>query len=145
MKFVSALVFSTLAAAVSGFAPPTPLHIPTSTCRAHSPVSQLSMVADDAKVILVTGASRGLGAAIATDLGSHGHKIVVNYAGSEAKALEVVETIKKSGGDAIAVQADCKHCVFSLIIILWQTNRCIKKRDLVFESCCCYYRSQPRL
>jgi len=65
------------------------------------------MVADDAKVILVTGASRGLGAAIATDLGSHGHKIVVNYAGSEAKALEVVETIKKSGGDAIAVQADC--------------------------------------
>ncbi|KAL7476912.1 hypothetical protein ACHAW6_002739 [Cyclotella cf. meneghiniana] len=107
MKFVSSLVVSTLAAAVSGFAPSTPLHIPTSTCRANSPVSQLNMVADDAKVILVTGASRGLGAAIATDLGSHGHKIVVNYAGSEAKALEVVETIKKSGGDAIAVQADC--------------------------------------
>ncbi|KAL3785363.1 hypothetical protein HJC23_011046 [Cyclotella cryptica] len=109
MKFVSTLVFSTLAAAVSGFAPPTPLHIPASTFRAHSPVSQLNMVANDAKVILVTGASRGLGAAIATDLGSHGHKIVVNYAGSEAKALEVVETIKKSGGDAIAVQADCAN------------------------------------
>lgn len=126
MKFVSSLVVSTLAAAVSGFAPSTPLHIPTSTCRANSPVSQLNMVADDAKVILVTGASRGLGAAIATDLGSHGHKIVVNYAGSEAKALEVVETIKKSGGDAIAVQADCKYCGFCLAILLWQINRCIK-------------------
>jgi len=106
MKFLSAVVLSTLAASVSGFAPATPLNLP-STCRAHSPVSQLNMVAEDAKVVLVTGASRGLGAAIAKEIGSHGHKIVVNYAGSEAKALEVVEEIKKLGGDAIAVQADC--------------------------------------
>ena len=69
------------------------------------------MVADDAKVILVTGASRGIGAAIAKEIGKFGHKIVVNYAGSEDKALEVVEEIKKSGGDAIAGQADCK-CLF---------------------------------
>jgi 3-oxoacyl-[acyl-carrier protein] reductase len=112
MKFASALVLSTLAAAVSGFAPSTPLNIPTSTRRAFSSASQLNMLAENPKVILVTGASRGLGAAIATDLGSHGHKVVVNYAGNEAKALEVVETIKASGGDAIAVKADCKSTCF---------------------------------
>jgi len=66
------------------------------------------MVADDAKVCLVTGASRGLGAAIALELGKAGQKVVVNYAGSEDKAKEVVEAVKAAGGDAIAVQANCK-------------------------------------
>jgi 3-oxoacyl-[acyl-carrier protein] reductase len=66
------------------------------------------MVADDAKVILVTGASRGLGASIALEMGKQGQKVVVNYAGSEAAALDVCEQIKALGGDAIAVQADCK-------------------------------------
>jgi len=66
------------------------------------------MVADDAKVCLVTGASRGLGAAIALELGKAGQKVVVNYAGSKDRALEVVEQIKAVGGDAIAVQANCK-------------------------------------
>lgn len=65
------------------------------------------MVADDAKVCLVTGASRGLGAAIALELGKAGQKVVVNYAGSEAKANEVVEAVKAAGGDAIAIQANC--------------------------------------
>lgn len=69
--------------------------------------SSLGMVADDAKVCLVTGASRGLGAAIALELGKQGCKIVVNYAASEGPALEIVEEIKKSGGDAIAVKANC--------------------------------------
>jgi len=66
------------------------------------------MVADDAKVCLVTGVSRGLGAAIAIDLGKEGCKFVVNYAASEGPALKVVEEVKKVGGDAIAVKADCK-------------------------------------
>lgn len=65
------------------------------------------MIADDAKVCLVTGASRGLGAAIALELGKSGQKVVVNYAGSEDKANEVVKAVKAAGGDAIAVQADC--------------------------------------
>jgi len=69
--------------------------------------STLSMVADDAKVCLVTGASRGLGRAIALELGKQGCKVVVNYAGSEEAANKVVEEIKESGGDAIAVQANC--------------------------------------
>jgi len=74
---------------------------------AFSTRSSLSMVADDAKVCVVTGASRGLGRAIALDLGKEGCKVVVNYAGSEDAANEVVAEIKELGGDAIAVQANC--------------------------------------
>lgn len=65
------------------------------------------MVAEDAKVILVTGASRGLGRAIAVDLGKQGQKVIVNYAGSEDAANETVEMVKAAGGDAIAIQANC--------------------------------------
>eukprot|EP00979_Chaetoceros_neogracilis_P002033 scaffold364_cov235-Chaetoceros_neogracile.AAC.1 len=65
------------------------------------------MVAEDAKVILVTGASRGLGRAIALELGAQGQKIVVNYAGSEDAANETVEMVKAAGGDAVAIQANC--------------------------------------
>jgi len=73
--------------------------------------TSLSMSSDDdasdAKVCLVTGASRGLGRAIALDLGAKGCKVVVNYAASEGPALEVVEEIKKLGGDAVAIKANC--------------------------------------
>lgn len=58
------------------------------------------------KVILVTGASRGIGAAIAHKLSSEGAKIIVNYAGGKDAADKVVADIKEKGGDAIAVQAD---------------------------------------
>lgn len=104
MKFLSAIVIGALASTASAFAPATPLNV--ASTRHH--VSQLRMVADDAKVCLVTGASRGLGAAIALELGKAGQKVVVNYAGSKDRALDVVEQIKALGGDAIAVQANCK-------------------------------------
>lgn len=58
------------------------------------------------KCAVVTGASRGIGRAIALQLASEGAKVVVNYSGSEQKALEVVEEIKQNGGEAIAVQAN---------------------------------------
>ncbi|WLR52307.1 3-oxoacyl-[acyl-carrier-protein] reductase [Bacillus tianshenii] len=58
------------------------------------------------KTALVTGASRGIGRAIALELAKNGAKVAVNYAGSEAKAQEVVETIKAEGGEAFAIQAD---------------------------------------
>src|SRR5437899_5374272 len=58
------------------------------------------------KVAVVTGASKGIGAAIAEKLGSEGAKVVVNYARDKAGAERVVGNIKHSGGDAIAVQAD---------------------------------------
>ena len=71
--------------------------------------SSLQMVADDAKVVLVTGSSRGLGKAIALDLGKAGQKVIVNYVspGSQEAAEQTVEEIKSMGGDAIAIQADC--------------------------------------
>lgn len=55
---------------------------------------------------IVTGASRGIGAAIALALGSSGARVVVNYAGSADKAEEVANQIKAAGGDAICVQAN---------------------------------------
>ncbi len=58
------------------------------------------------QVALVTGASRGIGRAIALELGSKGAKVAVNYAGSKEKALEVVKEIEEMGSTAIAIQAD---------------------------------------
>jgi 3-oxoacyl-[acyl-carrier protein] reductase len=80
------------------------------TPRLSTPVratSTLQMVAENAKVVLVTGASRGLGRAIAVEMGSKGQKVIVNYAGSEDAANETVEMVKAAGGDAVAIQANC--------------------------------------
>lgn len=58
------------------------------------------------KVAIVTGGSRGIGAAIAERLAKDGAKVVVNYATNEKAAQEVVARITASGGTAIAVHAD---------------------------------------
>ncbi|MBA2937873.1 3-oxoacyl-[acyl-carrier-protein] reductase [Paenibacillus sp. CGMCC 1.16610] len=58
------------------------------------------------KVALVTGASRGIGRAIALHLAEHGADVAVNYAGSEAAAEEVVAAIEAMGRKAIKLRAD---------------------------------------
>ena len=58
------------------------------------------------KVAVVTGASRGIGRGIALRLAKGGAKVVVNYAGSEDAAKEVVEIIKAEGGEAYAYKCN---------------------------------------
>ena len=58
------------------------------------------------KVAIVTGASRGIGAAIAERLGQDGFAVIVNYAGNAGAAEEVVGKIERAGGKAMAVQGD---------------------------------------
>ena len=61
---------------------------------------------DRKKVMLVTGASRGIGAEIALLAGRSGYRVGVNYLRSEAAAHAVVARIREAGGEAIALQAD---------------------------------------
>ena len=56
--------------------------------------------------VIVTGASGGIGRAVATRLGLDGFAVAVHYAGNAIKAEEVIAEIKAAGGQAIAVQAD---------------------------------------
>ncbi|MBE9129775.1 MULTISPECIES: 3-oxoacyl-[acyl-carrier-protein] reductase [unclassified Coleofasciculus] len=58
------------------------------------------------RVAIVTGASRGIGRAIALALAAEGAKVVVNYASSSGAAEQVVAAITDAGGNAIASQAD---------------------------------------
>jgi len=94
------------ASAIVGAAHPTALRasraaVPTNAVR------NLSVRAEaDGPVCVVTGASRGIGAAIALALGEAGARVVVNYSASAGPAEEVAEKIKAAGGDAITVQAN---------------------------------------
>lgn len=60
----------------------------------------------EGKVAIVTGASKGIGAAIALQLADQGAAVVVNYASSKSGADRVVREITSKGGKAVAVQAD---------------------------------------
>ncbi len=58
------------------------------------------------KVMLITGASRGIGAATARLAARRGYDVAVNYAGNKAAADGVVADIRKEGRKALAIQAD---------------------------------------
>ncbi len=60
------------------------------------------------KVALVTGASRGIGAAIARDLADYDAAVVINYLNSKDRAEELRNSIITAGGSAVAVQADVR-------------------------------------
>lgn len=63
----------------------------------------------DGKVALVTGASRGIGRAIAIELAKAGALVAINYAGNAAAAQEVQKIITDMGGKAIVIQADVSN------------------------------------
>lgn len=76
------------------------------------------------QVAIVTGASRGIGRAIALSLATEGANIVVNYATSNTAAQQVVEEITTKGGNAIALQADVSKpdqvdALFNAVLEKW--------------------------
>ncbi|MBN1980641.1 MAG: SDR family oxidoreductase [Chitinivibrionales bacterium] len=63
----------------------------------------------DLPVVLVTGASRGLGAAIAVEFGRRGYFVCVHYRYKEQQATAVLETIRSNGGDGMIIQFDLRR------------------------------------
>lgn len=81
---------------------PIPSSLPTTTTTSSTTPSAA------AKVCVITGASQGLGQAMAYELAKYGHKVVVNYyPGCQESAQETVDRIQELGGDGFAVPADC--------------------------------------
>ena len=60
----------------------------------------------DPKVVLVTGASRGIGRAVAEHFAALGHKIAINYSTNESAAAEAVAAVQAAGGEALSVAAN---------------------------------------
>lgn len=87
----------------------------------------------DNKVALVTGASRGIGRAVAIALAREGAKVVVNYAGNTAAAQETLNEIKALGGEAIAIQADVAQAD-AVDILVKQTMEAFGRIDILVNN-----------
>lgn len=64
------------------------------------------MLAENPRVLVVTGGSRGIGAAIARLAGKRGYPVAVNFLGNEGAAQAIVQDIRSSGGSAVAIRGD---------------------------------------
>jgi 3-oxoacyl-[acyl-carrier protein] reductase len=85
------------------------------------------------KIAIVTGASKGIGAAIAKHFASAGAKVVVNYASSKEGADKVVKAIAENGGIAIAVQADVSN-VADVSRLFEETQKAFGKLDILVNN-----------
>jgi 3-oxoacyl-[acyl-carrier protein] reductase len=93
------------------------------------------------KVAVVTGASKGIGAAIAKSLGAAGAAVTVNYASGREGAERVVAAIKGDGGKAIAVQADVAKAA-DVAHLFAETKKAFGRLDVLVNNAG-VYRFQP--
>ena len=87
----------------------------------------------EGQVAVVTGASKGIGAAIAEHLAAAGAAVVVNYASSRAGAEAVVDRIRKAEGKAVAVQADVSK-LEDVRRLFAETNKAFGKLDILVNN-----------
>ena len=85
------------------------------------------------KVAIVTGASKGIGAAIAKFLAAHGAAVVVNYASSKEGADRVVAQIQRDGGRAVAVKADVAKGA-EIENLFTETKRAFGRLDILVNN-----------
>jgi 3-oxoacyl-[acyl-carrier protein] reductase len=85
------------------------------------------------KIAVITGASRGIGRAIAEKLAEQGASVVVNYTNSAAAATEVAKAITKAGGKAIAVHADVSKPA-DVERLFAETEKAFGKPDIVVAN-----------
>src|SRR5271168_577747 len=85
------------------------------------------------KVAVVTGASKGIGAAIAKALGAAGASVVVNYASDKAGAEKAVSDIKAKGGKAVAVQGDVSKSA-DVKRLFEETRKAFGKLDVLVNN-----------
>ena len=85
------------------------------------------------KVAVVTGASKGIGAAIAKHLAGEGAAVIVNYASSKERADRMVDEIAKRGGKALAVQADVAQKA-EVERLFAEANKAFGRLDIVVNN-----------
>jgi 3-oxoacyl-[acyl-carrier protein] reductase len=87
----------------------------------------------EGQVAVVTGASKGIGAAISEHLGAAGAAVVVNYASSKTGAEAVVNRIRQAGGKAVAVQADVSR-LEDVRRLFGETKKAFGKLDILVNN-----------